>query len=65
MALIFRIWCRRWCCLILICRLLLVSASRLPDGRMEIVIGADRRVIVNADVDGPALARVLKVLGRR
>jgi transposase len=35
------------------------------DGRMEIVIGDDRRVIVNADVDGPALARVLKVLGRR
>jgi hypothetical protein len=32
---------------------------------MEIVIGEDRRVIVNADVDGPALARVLKVLGRR
>ena len=37
----------------------------VPDGRMEIVIGDDRRVIVNADVDGPALARVLKVLGRR
>lgn len=35
------------------------------DGRMEIVVGDDRRVIVNADVDGPALARVLKVLGRR
>lgn len=37
----------------------------VTDGRMEIVIGDDRRVIVNADVDGPALARVLKVLGRR
>ena len=35
----------------------------VTDGRMEIVIGDDRRVIVNADVDGPALARVLKVLG--
>ena len=34
-------------------------------GRMEIVIGGDRRVIVNADVDGHALARVLKVLVRR
>ncbi len=34
-------------------------------GRMEIVIGVDRRVIVNADVDGHALARVLKVLVRR
>ena len=53
----------------------LVPALVLPDpgpsltpaavGRMEIVIGDDRRVIVNADVDGPALARVLKVLGRR
>ncbi|MEM7041816.1 MAG: transposase [Pseudomonadota bacterium] len=34
-------------------------------GRMEIVIGGDRRVIVNADVDGHALTRVLKVLVRR
>ena len=37
----------------------------VPDGRMEIVIGDDCRVIVNADVDGPSLVRVLKVLGRR
>jgi transposase len=37
----------------------------VTDGRMEILIGDDRRVIVNADVDGPALARVLKVLGHR
>ena len=37
----------------------------VTDGRMEIVIGDDRRVIVNADVDSPVLARVLKVLGRR
>lgn len=35
------------------------------DGRMEIVVGDDHRVIVDADVDGPALARVLKVLDRR
>jgi transposase len=42
-----------------------VVGKSVADGRMEIVIGDDRRVIVNADVDGPALARVLKVLGRR
>jgi hypothetical protein len=34
---------------------------------MEVMIGEDRRVIVGADVDATALAlaRVLKVLGRR
>ena len=42
-----------------------VAGKSASSGRMEIVIGDDRRVIVNADVDGPALARVLKVLGRR
>jgi transposase len=42
-----------------------VLGKAVADGRMEIVIGEDRRVIVNADVDGPALARVLKVLDRR
>ena len=42
-----------------------VVTKPFADGRMEIVIGNDRRVIVNADVDGPALARVLKVLARR
>lgn len=36
-----------------------------PGGQMEIVIGDVGRVIVNADVDGAALGRVLKVLGRR
>jgi len=41
------------------------DGALVPGGRMEIMIGDDRRVIVNADVDGPALARVLKVLGRR
>lgn len=34
-------------------------------GRMEIVIGGDRRVIVGADVDASALALVLEVLRRR
>jgi transposase len=34
-------------------------------GRMEIVLAADRRIIVGADVDGLALGRVLDVLERR
>ncbi|NKB16022.1 MAG: transposase [Sphingomonadales bacterium] len=34
-------------------------------GRMEIVIGEDRRVIVGADVDATALALVLEILRRR
>jgi transposase len=34
-------------------------------GRMEIMIGEDRRVIVGADVDATALALVLEVLRRR
>lgn len=34
-------------------------------GRMVIEIGKDRRVIVDADVDAAALARVLVVLERR
>ena len=42
-----------------------IAGKPVAGGRMEIMIGDDRRVIVNADVDGPALARVLKVLGRR
>jgi len=33
-----------------------LSSEPATDGRMEIVIDGDRRVIVNADVDGPALA---------
>jgi hypothetical protein len=32
---------------------------------MEIEIGKDRRVIVDASVDVAALARVLAILGRR
>ena len=34
-------------------------------GRMVIVVGKDRRVIVDAGVDATALARVLQVLERR
>jgi transposase len=41
------------------------SGSSTPGGRMEIVIGRDSRVIVDADVDAGALARVLEVLDRR
>jgi transposase len=42
-----------------------VAGKSASSGRMEIMIGGDRRVIVNADVDGAALARVLEVLSRR
>ena len=35
------------------------------NGRMVIEIGKDRRVIVDADVDAAALARVLAILERR
>ena len=34
-------------------------------GRMVIVVGRDRRIIVDASVDSAALARVLQVLERR
>ena len=34
-------------------------------GRMVIIIGRDRRIIVDASVDATALARVLEVLERR
>ena len=34
-------------------------------GRMVIIVGRDRRVIVDAGVDAAALARVLDVLERR
>jgi len=36
-----------------------------PNGRMEIVTRSGRRVIVDAAVDGAALARVVAVLERR
>jgi transposase len=34
-------------------------------GRMVIIVGKDRRVMVDASVDATALARVLEVLERR
>jgi transposase len=40
-------------------------AATPPSGQMVIVIGRDRRVIVDASVDAAALARVLQVLERR
>ena len=36
-----------------------------PAGRMEIVLGGGERIIVGADVDATALARVVKALTRR
>jgi transposase len=36
-----------------------------PTGRMEIALANGRRIIVGADVDAPALARVVDVLERR
>ena len=41
------------------------DGSSTPPGRMEIVIEAGRRVIVDANVDADALARVLDVMDRR
>jgi len=41
------------------------SARAPASGRMEIEIGKDRRVIVDAGVDVAALARVLAILARR
>ena len=40
-------------------------SSGLMRGRMVIVVGNARRVIVGADVDAAALARVLEVLERQ
>ena len=39
--------------------------SEAASGRMEIVLDDDVRVIVDATVHAPALARVLAVVGRR
>ena len=36
-----------------------------PSGRMEIALADGSRVIVDCEVDGAALSRVLSVLGRR
>ena len=45
------------------------TALRVPAaptrGRMVIIVGKDRRVIVDAGVDATALARVIEVLERR
>jgi transposase len=41
-----------------------VAASG-PIGRMEIVLAAGERILVGADVDAAALARVVKALSRR
>src|SRR5450755_614216 len=43
----------------------LVVAAAPVNGRMVIIVGKDRRVIVDAGVDAAALARVLQVLERR
>ena len=40
-------------------------AATPASGQMVIVVGRDRRVIVDAGVDATALARVLQVLERR
>ncbi|WP_426437037.1 transposase [Bradyrhizobium genosp. P] len=40
-------------------------AASPPIGQMVIIVGRDRRVIVDAGVDAAALARVLQVLERR
>ena len=40
-------------------------SSEAAPGRMEIVLGDDVRVIVDATVHAPALARVVAVVGRR
>jgi transposase len=41
-----------------------VAASG-PAGRMEIVLGGGERIVVGADVDATALARVVRALVRR
>ena len=42
-----------------------VAEGQPATGRMEIVLSGDRRVIVDREVDGSALARVIAVLERR
>jgi transposase len=41
------------------------SAPSRPSGRIEIVLGGSRRIIVDGDVSTAALARVIGVLERR
>ena len=40
-------------------------SGRSSTGRMEIIVAKGRRIIVDADVDAAALARVIEVLERR
>jgi len=42
-----------------------VVAAAPVNGRMVIIVGEDRQVIVDAGVDAAALSRVLQVLERR
>jgi transposase len=42
-----------------------LAAPLVKGGRIEIVLSAGERVIVGADVEAAALARVIKVLSRR
>lgn len=41
------------------------DGRRMPGGRIEIVLGRGRRIVVGSDVDAAALGRVLDVLERR
>ena len=41
------------------------GVARVFVGRMEIVLAAGERILVGADVDTAALARVVKALSRR
>ena len=41
------------------------ASARVLVGRMEIVLAAGERILVGADVDTAALARVVKALSRR
>ena len=41
------------------------GAGTAPTGRMEIIVAKGRRIIVDAEVDAAALARVVEVLDRR
>jgi transposase len=42
-----------------------VGSAQLPAGRIEIVLGNSRRIIIDQDVSAAALARVIDVLERR
>jgi len=42
----------------------LVGERGRPDGLLEVVLRGERRVIVNADIDAAALARVVAALER-